>query len=86
MSGTWTDLGADLQAWRDELVRAVIELEADTVVVTHFVAINAVVGWASGDDRVMAVGLDNCSVTTVDTHDRGLRVVELGATAATEVG
>ena len=86
MSGTWADLGADLQAWRDELVRAVIELEADTVVVTHFVAINAVVGWASGDDRVMGVALDNCSVTTIDTDGQGLRVVELGAMAATEVG
>ena len=86
MSGTWADLGPDLQGWRDELVRAVIELDADTVVVTHFVAINAVVGWASGDDRVMAVALDNCSVTTVDTDGHGLHVVELGALAATEVG
>lgn len=85
MSGTWADLGPELVAWRDQLVAAVLELEEDTVVITHFVAINAVVGVASGDDRVMAVPLDNCSVTTLDTAGRVLRVVELGATARTEV-
>jgi broad specificity phosphatase PhoE len=86
MAGTWADLGADLEGWRDRLVAAVVELEVDTVVVTHFVAINAVVGWASGDDRVMAVRLDNCSITTLDTDGRELVLVELGAVATTEVG
>ncbi len=86
MAGSWADLGADLEGWRDQLVRAVLELDLDTVVVTHFVAINALVGWASGDDRVMAVRLDNCSITTVDTDGEGLHVVELGVVATTEVG
>jgi broad specificity phosphatase PhoE len=86
MAGTWADLGPELAAWRDRLVQAVFELAADTVVVTHFVAINAIVGWASGDDRVMAVRLDNCSITTLDTDGSGLRVVELGAMANSEVG
>ncbi len=85
MAGTWADLGPQLQAWRDQLVAAVLELDVDTVVVSHFVAINAVVGWASGDDRVMAVALDNCSITTMETHGRHLRLVELGARAVTEV-
>ncbi len=86
MAGTWADLGAGLERWRDQLVAAVLELDVDTVVVSHFVAINALVGWASGDDRVMAVRLDNCSITTLDTDGLGLRVVELGAVATTEVG
>jgi broad specificity phosphatase PhoE len=86
MAGTWADLGPELEAWRDQLVGAVAELTVDTVVVTHFVAINAVVGWCRGDDRVMAVALDNCSVTTLDVAPTGSVVVrELGATAATEV-
>ena len=86
MAGTWADLGPDLAAWRDRLVQAVHELAADTVVVTHFVAINAIVGRATGDDRVMSVAVDNCSVTTVDTADGTLTLVELGAAARTEAG
>jgi hypothetical protein len=44
-----------------------------------------VVGMASGDDRLMVVPLDNCSVTTLDARGGALRVTELGATAPTEV-
>jgi broad specificity phosphatase PhoE len=86
MAGTWADLGPDLQAWRDALVQAVVALPSDTVVVSHFIAINAVVGAAIGNDRVMHLSLANCSVTTVDTSGGSLAVVELGRTAATEVG
>jgi len=85
MAGTWADLGPHLAAWRDELVDAVRSLPADTVVVSHFIAINAVIGAAVGDDRVMHVPLGNCSVTTIDTTASGLTVVELGAEAVTEV-
>jgi broad specificity phosphatase PhoE len=86
MGGTWADLGPDLEAWRDALLQAVVSLTSDTVVVSHFIAINAVVGAAIGDDRVMHLSPANCSITTVDTSGGSLAVVDLGRTAATEVG
>ena len=91
MAGTWADLGADHQAWRDGLVDAVLALSVDTVIVSHFIAINAIVGCAVGDDRVMHASFGNCSVTTVDTRPEPgpraarLTVVELGAEAETKV-
>ena len=85
MAGTWADLGPQYQAWRDRLVAALERLSTDTVVVSHFIAINAVVGRAVDDDRVMHVPLGNCSITTVDTAPGHLAVVELGASATTEV-
>jgi len=85
MAGTWAELGADHLAWRDALVGAILSLPGDTVVVSHFVAINAIVGRAVGDDRVMHAPIDNCSITTVDTSDGRLVVTELGRTAVTEV-
>ena len=42
------------------------QLRADTVVVTHFLAINAVVGAATGDDRVVCFAPAHCSRTTVE--------------------
>jgi broad specificity phosphatase PhoE len=86
MAGTWADLGPELEAWRDDLVQAVVSMPSDTVVVSHFIAINAVVGAAIGNDQVMHVSLANCSITTVDTSGGSLAVVDLGRTAATEVG
>jgi broad specificity phosphatase PhoE len=85
MAGTWADLGPGYEAWRDDLVAAVSGHERDTVVVTHFVAINAVVGSVRGDDRVMAVRIDNCSITTIEVVDGRIDVLDLGAVGVTEV-
>jgi len=85
MAGTWADLGPRYTAFRDGVVAAITSLAADTVVFSHFIAINAVVGRAIDDDRVMHVPLANCSVTTIDAQAGHLQVVEVGAQAVTEV-
>jgi broad specificity phosphatase PhoE len=86
MGSTWERLGADLTSWRRELLEALTGLDEDSVVVTHFIAINVVVGAASGDPRVVCVAPDNGSRTVVDADPAGLRVVHLGAQARTAVG
>lgn len=83
MGGTWAELGAPYTAFRDGVVAAVSALAVDTVVFSHFVAINAVIGAALGDDRLVIRSLDNCSVTVVDVVDGGLRLVEGGHEADT---
>jgi broad specificity phosphatase PhoE len=85
MAGTWSQLGERWTAWRDELVDALVSIEDDTVVVTHFIAINAAVGAARGQDSVVVFRPDNCSRTLVDTEGGVLRVVELGDEARTVV-
>jgi broad specificity phosphatase PhoE len=85
LRGRWPAEGADLEWWRRDLVDCLLGLREDTVVFTHFVAINVAVGAASGDDRVVISHPDNCSVTTL-TNDGGvLRLVEAPAQAQTEV-
>jgi broad specificity phosphatase PhoE len=83
MAGCWTDLGASYVSFRDSVVAAVVELVADTVVFSHFIAINAVIGAATGDDRLVIRALDNCSVTVIDVISGGLRLVEGGREADT---
>jgi broad specificity phosphatase PhoE len=82
----WRELPDDLQAWRDRVLAALLAIDEDSVVVTHFVAINAVVGAATDDDRVVVFRPTNCSATVVEHDGRALRVVELGAEADTVVG
>ena len=74
----WSELAPDLRAWRDAVVAALLAQAEDAVVVTHFVAINAAVGEATGDDRVVCFRPDNCSCTVLEANDGRLRVVELG--------
>ena len=46
MTSNWPDLGPDLNKWRSEIFDALFEIENDTVIFSHFIAINAVVGKA----------------------------------------
>jgi broad specificity phosphatase PhoE len=83
MAGTWSELGPRYEAFRDGVVGRLRALDSDAVVVSHFVAINAVIGAATGDDRVVIASLDNCSRTVVDVTPSGLVLVELGHEADT---
>ena len=46
-------------AWRSPLIATVLAVPTDTVVFTHFVAINALVGAASGDDAMIVFAPTN---------------------------
>lgn len=83
MAGTWTALGPRYTEFRGGVVGAIVSLPADTVVFSHFVAINAVIGAALGDDRLVIRSLDNCSVTVVDVVGGALQLVEGGREADT---
>lgn len=84
MQGTWSDLGERYTGYRDAVVAAVAGCPVDTVIVSHFVAINAVIGACLGDDRLVIASLDNCSCTVVDVAaDGSLRLVEQGHEADT---
>jgi broad specificity phosphatase PhoE len=83
MDGSWSDLGEAHARWRSGVVDRLLALTADTVIVSHFVAINAAIGASVGDDRVVVARLDNCSVTVIDVVDGALRLVEIGREADT---
>ena len=86
LSSTYGALGQDYEAWRDSVLATLRALPDGAVVVTHFVAINAAVGAAWGDDRVVCFTPGNCSRTVVDIDDAGnFTVVELGLSASTKV-
>lgn len=85
MQGPWSSLDDERLAWRDAVVARLLAIDTDTVVHSHFIAINAAVGAALGEDRVVCFTPDNCSITTLDADGRSLLVVSLGGQAVTEV-
>ena len=85
MAGRWSELAPDLQAWRASVLDALRAIPETSVIVSHYVAINAAVGHATGDDRVALFAPDHCSVTVVDIDGAALRLIERGAEAATRV-
>lgn len=86
MRGNWSALGERYTDYRDTVfatVRSFADSGVDTVVCSHFVAINAVIGAAIGDDRILVRSLDNCSITVLDIVDGELCVLEGGHEADT---
>jgi broad specificity phosphatase PhoE len=85
MARRWAEIDPALRRWRDDIVAALVLLTADTVVVSHFVAINAAVSAARGDDKVRVFSPANCSVTVLDAAGDKLTVVRLGSEGASQV-
>ena len=71
MAGNWGELGAPYTDFRDDVVRYVAQCPADTVIFSHFIAINAVIGSCLGDDRLVIDSLDNASVTVFENDGAG---------------
>jgi len=82
----WPDVDDAVQDWRHRVLDALVGLDADTVVVTHFVAINVAVGAATGQDQVACCSPANCSVTELAEDHGVLTLVEAGVEARTEAG
>lgn len=85
MAGTWSELEPEPRAWRDRLLARLAAVTTDSVVVSHFIAINAVLGAASDDDRVLVASVDYASCTVVETGPDGFVVARTGSTGETEV-
>ncbi len=85
MQGRWADLPPTYQQWRGQVVDTLLAMKKTTIVTTHFIAINAAVGFATQDDRLVCFEPDNCSCTRIEVADGTLRLVELGRQRETDV-
>ena len=85
MSGAWTDAPQLVQTWRHHLIRTVSQLPRNTVVFTHFVAINAIVGHVEETNTVTVFRPNYCSLTKLDAQSGRLRLVARGRSLETKV-
>jgi broad specificity phosphatase PhoE len=84
MAARWDDPDLDqgLLAWRAKIVETLLALQDDSVVFSHFVAINAAVSVALPSPQVMSFRPGHASVTHLQSGPDGLRLVQLGAESA----
>jgi broad specificity phosphatase PhoE len=84
--GTWTAIEGEIDyaQWRDRVGDAVA-LHPGFAIFSHFVAINAAVSAATGEQRVRHFPPDHGSITVFDIVDGKLTLIELGRSAETQV-
>ena len=81
----WSDLDSAIQDWRRAAIDCLLAVAADTVVVSHFMVINAVMSWSSGDDRVVVCRPQPGSCTTLERSGAAFRAVGVAAQGASRV-
>jgi broad specificity phosphatase PhoE len=84
MKGQWSDDHVDpsLRVWREGVGAALLALQQDTIVFSHFVAINAAVGLAMGSSEVTVFKPGHASLTILESVGGALQVRELGEESA----
>lgn len=85
MKGAWRDAPEAQQHWREACLARLGVLRHDTVIFSHFVVINMIVGAALEDDRVTVFQPDNGSITIMEIADGRLTLLERGRQAATRL-
>ena len=85
MGDKWSNLDPALKVWRQKVIEALCSHASDCVVFSHFIAINAAVGHATGDDLVVSFRPDNCSMTIMETRGNRLILIKRGTQADTRV-
>ncbi len=85
MAGNWSQTPALVQDWHHDLLQTVANLPDNTVVFSHFIAINAIVGELTGAGAVTVFRPNYCSVTTLSRRGSNLELVERGESLETRV-
>lgn len=85
MKQYWSEQEDSVSLWRDQLLQIVEEIPHPTVVFTHFMVINAVVGHLTGKDEIVCCLPDNASITHLRRENGVLELVEIGQQLETRV-
>ena len=85
MQQRWHEQPEALCDWRDRALAQLLARRRSTVVFTHFLVINAVVGRVQGRDEVLAFWPDNASITRLSHTGNALQLVQLGEQMKTVV-
>lgn len=74
----WESMEENFQNWRRQILDAVQSIEKDTVIVTHFVVINVIVGAATNENRVICCNPDNVDMIVINKSKERLEVASYG--------
>ncbi len=80
MKQRWSEQPEELLRWRDQALAQLQQLAEPTVVFSHFLVLNAIVGAIEARPETLVFWPDNASITQLDINSSGeLTLVELGA-------
>ena len=91
---TWPELlkdketmesGVDFTQWKENIMSNIYSLKKDTIIFTHFVVINAVIGEILKSEKIINFQPSNCSITEINKMNDKLKIVKLGKSLESRV-
>ena len=91
---TWSELLKDRETiesevnftqWKENIMSNIYSLKKDTIIFTHFVVINYVVGEILKSDKIINFQPSNCSITEISKINHKLKIVKLGKSLESKV-
>jgi len=73
------------QEWRGAIIQSIQDIEEDTIIFSHFMVINCVVGWINNFDNLVGFYPDNCSVTKILNKKSRLELMQVGNELSTVI-
>lgn len=84
-SKTIPELETPQLEWRNNIIQGIQSLEKDTLIFSHFMTINAIVGWIKNDNRVVSYYPNYCSITQIEKVGNQFFIKSLGKELSTVV-
>lgn len=84
MKDQWTNLSPNLLAWRQQCLDYLNSLEKDSVIFSHYIAINVAIGHCQKNDAVICYRPDNTSIHVFENRPQ-LQIISLGKQADTKI-
>ena len=75
----------DYYLWRKKIINKIISFKNETVIFTHFVVINYVIGKIMNSNKVINFYPDNCSITEIGIEDNKMELIKLGDSSISKV-
>lgn len=74
----WPELTPALHDWKESMLQAFQKIEQDTIIFSHFMVINTLVGWINQESKLVHFYPNYCSVTKIEKKGDQFRVLEFG--------
>tara|TARA_B100000965_G_scaffold276856_1_gene234657 strand:+ start:527 stop:1117 length:591 start_codon:yes stop_codon:yes gene_type:complete len=79
------DSGVNFNQWKKNIMSNIYSLKKDTIIFTHFVVINAVIGEILKSNKIINFQPANCSITEISKINGKLKIVKLGKSLESKV-
>ena len=75
----------DYYLWRKKIINKILSFKNETVIFTHFVVINNVIGKITNSKKVINFYPDNCSITEIGIENNKMELIKLGNNSISKV-